>query len=68
MIRSVWKKDKGYKFYRLTSIYPYNGNKDGVKQSDSQQQSSSGDHNCANSESAREGQSEVKLLTFEDLA
>ena len=23
--RSMWKKNKGYKFYKLTSNYPYKG-------------------------------------------
>lgn len=23
--RSVWRKDKGYKFYKLSSIFPFNG-------------------------------------------
>lgn len=25
--RGLWKKNKGYKFYKMTSIYPYNGQK-----------------------------------------
>ena len=32
VFRGYWKKNKGYKFYKFTSIYPYNGNKETARE------------------------------------
>eukprot|EP00347_Sterkiella_histriomuscorum_P020411 403337908 len=67
VLRGQWKKNQGYKFYQLESCYPFNGDRNQIKNKNvtttlpnSQQQSSSNDQ--------RELENHVNLIFFDDLS